>query len=96
MSTAINGAEAVTTLETDQFDIVVSDVEMPRMNGFELTEHIRADGRLGDLPVILVTGLERPEQRERGLAAGANEYIVKGSFEQSNLLEAIQRLCEAS
>ena len=52
--------------------------------------------RLSELPVILVTGLERPEQRERGLAAGANEYIVKGSFEQSNLLEAIRRLCEES
>ncbi len=96
VSTAINGAEAATTLETDRFDIVVSDVEMPRMNGFELTEHIRADERLSELPVILVTGLERPEQRERGLAAGANEYIVKGSFEQSNLLEAIQRLCGES
>lgn len=94
VSTAINGAEAVTTLETRQFDIVVSDVEMPRMNGFELTEYIRADQRLAELPVILVTGLERPEQRKRGLEAGANEYIVKGSFEQSNLLEAIRRLCE--
>ncbi len=96
VSTAINGAEAVTALEADPFDIVVSDVEMPRMNGFELTEHIRTDPRLSELPVILVTGLERPEQRERGLAAGANEYIVKGSFEQSNLLDAIQRLCEKS
>ncbi len=93
VSTAINGAEAVTTLEQEVFDLVVSDVEMPRMNGFELTEHIRADPRWADLPVILVTGLERDEERERGLAAGANEYIIKGSFEQSNLLEAIRRFC---
>lgn len=93
VSTAVNGAEAVGALARERFDLVVSDVEMPRMNGFELTEHIRADDRWSNLPVILVTGLERPEQRERGLAAGADEYIVKGSFEQSNLLEAIRRLC---
>ena len=93
VSTAINGAEAVTTMEQGEFDIVVSDVEMPRMNGFELTERIRGDERWTGLPVILVTGLERDEERERGFAAGADEYIIKGSFEQSNLLEAIQRLC---
>jgi two-component system chemotaxis sensor kinase CheA len=96
VSTAINGAEAVGALERERFDLVVSDVEMPRMNGFELTESIRADERWPDLPVILITGLERDDQRARGLAAGANEYIVKGSFEQSNLLEAIRRLCGAS
>jgi len=96
VSTAINGVEAVAALERDRFDMVVSDVEMPRMNGFELTELIRADQRWSDLPVILITGLEREEQRARGLAAGANEYIVKGSFEQSNLLGAIRRLCGTS
>ncbi len=96
VSTAINGAEAVNTLEHDEFDLVVSDVEMPRMNGFQLTEHIRADERWAELPVILVTGLERDEERQRGLDAGANEYIIKGSFEQSNLLEAIRRFCEES
>ncbi len=94
VATAINGAEAVAAMEGERFDLVVSDVEMPRMNGFELTEHIRADERWRNLPVILITGLERAEQRARGLAAGADEYIVKGSFEQSNLLEAIRRLCE--
>lgn len=96
VSTAINGTEAVAALERERFDLVVSDVEMPRMNGFELTEFIRADERWSDLPVILITGLERDEQRARGLAAGADEYIVKGSFEQSNLLEAIRRLCGTS
>jgi two-component system, chemotaxis family, sensor kinase CheA len=93
VATAVNGAEAVSELARERFDLVVSDVEMPRMNGFELTEYIRADERWARLPVILVTGLERPEQRQRGLAAGADEYIVKGSFEQSSLLEAIGRLC---
>jgi two-component system chemotaxis sensor kinase CheA len=94
VTTAINGAEAVVVLERQEFNLVVSDVEMPRMNGFELTEAIRADERWCNLPVVLVTGLEREEQRKRGFAAGANEYIVKGSFEQSNLLEAIRQLCD--
>lgn len=93
VSTAVNGAEAAAVLARERFDLVVSDVEMPRMNGFELTELIRGDERWSHLPVILVTGLERPEQRQRGLEAGADEYIVKGSFEQSSLLEAIGRLC---
>lgn len=95
VSTAINGVEGLAALEREHFDVVVSDVEMPRMNGFELTERIRADERWTDLPVILVTGLERDDQRARGLAAGADEYIVKGSFEQSNLLGVIRRLCGA-
>lgn len=95
VATAINGVEALAAMTREHFDLVVSDVEMPRMNGFELTEQIRIDERWAHLPVILVTGLERDEQRARGLAAGADEYIVKGSFEQSNLLEAIRRLCEA-
>ncbi len=93
VSTAINGVEAVAMLEQREFDLVVSDVEMPKMNGFELTERVRADERWTGLPLILVTGLERDEERERGLAAGADEYIIKGSFEQSNLLAAISRLC---
>ena len=96
VTTAINGAEAVNTLEQEEFDLVVSDVEMPRMNGFELVAHLRASERWSELPLILVTGLERDEERQRGLSAGANEYIVKGSFEQSNLLEAIRRLCGQS
>jgi two-component system chemotaxis sensor kinase CheA len=93
VTTAINGAEAVAVLERQAFDLVVSDVEMPRMNGFQLTEAIRGDPRWHGLPVILVTGLEREAERKRGLDAGASEYIVKGSFETSNLLGAVRRLC---
>jgi len=89
---AVDGAEAWATIRTNKIDIVVSDVEMPRMNGFELTARIRADRELGTIPVILVTALESREDRERGIEAGANAYIVKSSFDQSNLFEAIQRL----
>jgi two-component system chemotaxis sensor kinase CheA len=65
---------------------------MPRMDGFELTAKIRADARLADLPVVLVSALEAREDKERGVAVGANAYVVKSSFEQSNLLEIIRRL----
>jgi two-component system, chemotaxis family, sensor kinase CheA len=90
--TAVDGIEAFTTLRAEHFDLVVSDVEMPRMNGFDLTARIRADRALAELPVVLVTALESREDRERGIDVGANAYLVKSSFDQSNLLEALRRL----
>jgi two-component system chemotaxis sensor kinase CheA len=62
------------------------------MNGFELTTKIRSDKKLTDLPVVLVTALDSREDRERGIEVGADAYIVKSSFDQSNLLEVIKRL----
>lgn len=90
--TAVDGQEAWTLLGSESFDLVVSDVEMPRLSGFELTARIRQDKRLSDLPVILITSLESREDRERGVDAGANAYIVKKSFDQSDLLNTIGRL----
>lgn len=92
VTTATDGVDALTRLRTSEFDIVISDVDMPRLNGFDLTAKIRSDKRLSELPIILVTALESREDRERGIEAGANAYIVKSSFDQSNLLEAIKRL----
>jgi two-component system chemotaxis sensor kinase CheA len=90
--TAIDGVDALTALKSQPFDLVVSDVEMPRMDGFELCAKIRADKKLAELPLVLVTALDSREHREQGIDAGANAYIVKGSFDQSNLLEVIRRL----
>lgn len=92
VKTAVDGVEALTELRTADFDLVVSDVEMPRMNGFDLVTQIRSDRKLADKPVVLVTALASREDRERGIDVGANAYIVKSSFDQSNLLEAIHRL----
>jgi two-component system chemotaxis sensor kinase CheA len=92
VKTAVDGVDAFTTLRAERFDIVVSDVEMPRMNGFDLTARIRADRSLAEVPVVLVTALESREDRERGIDAGANAYLVKSSLDQSNLLEALRRL----
>ena len=90
--TAVDGLDAFALLRSEPFDLVVSDVEMPRLNGFDLTARIRADRKLSEMPVVLVTALESREDRERGIDVGANAYLVKSSFDQSNLLEIIQRL----
>ncbi len=92
VKTAVDGQEAYTTLKTEEFDLVVSDVEMPRMNGFELTAKIRSDKKVEETPVVLVTSLDSREDREKGIDAGANAYIIKSNFDQSNLLEVIGRL----
>lgn len=92
VKTAVDGAEALNALTNEAFDLVVSDVEMPRMSGFDLTAKIRAGGRLAHLPVVLVTGLDSRQDRERGVEVGANAYIVKSSFDQGNLLEVVRRL----
>jgi len=92
VKTAVDGVDALTALRSGEFDLVVSDVDMPRMNGFGLTAAIRADKRLAEIPVVLVTALDSREDRERGIDVGANAYIVKNSFEQSNLLEVVRRL----
>jgi len=91
VTTAVDGVAAWSLLRLESFDVVVSDVEMPRMNGFDLTARVRADPRMAQLPVILVTALESREDRERGVDVGANAYIVKRDFDQHRLLEVLQR-----
>lgn len=92
VATANDGLEAWNALKQGPFDLLVSDVEMPRMDGFSLTSRIRADRELATLPVVLVTALHSAEDRARGLEAGANAYLVKSGFEQDSLLDAIRRL----
>jgi two-component system chemotaxis sensor kinase CheA len=87
-----DGLEAFTALRSQPFDLLVSDIEMPRLDGFGLTARIRADRQLAELPVILVTALSRREDRERGIDVGANAYIAKASFDQRGLLDAVRRL----
>ncbi len=92
VKTAVDGLEAFTELKTAVFDLVVSDIDMPRMNGFELTARIRSDKEIAEIPVVLVTALDSREDRERGIDAGANAYIVKSSFDQGSLLDIVRRL----
>jgi two-component system chemotaxis sensor kinase CheA len=92
VTTAIDGADALMRLKADRYDLLVSDVEMPRMNGFDLIARVRAEKALAQMPAVLVTALDSREDRERGIEVGANAYLVKSSFDQSNLLEVVRRL----
>ncbi len=93
---AVDGQEALEMLRTlladGGCDVVLSDIDMPRLNGFELTSQIRADERMEHLPIILVTSLDTAADRERGIAAGADAYIVKRNFDQRVLLDTIKQL----
>ena len=90
--TAVDGADAFTKLGTRPFDAVISDVEMPNMDGLTLAARIRQDAKYKELPIILVTSLASAEDRQRGIEVGANAYITKSTFEQTVLLEALRRL----
>ena len=94
VSTASDGQEALDLIRGGDSlpDAVVSDVNMPNMDGFALTETLREDARYARLPVVLVTSLESQQDRIRGLDAGADAYITKGSFDQRELQETIERL----
>lgn len=92
VKTAVDGLQGWKMLKSERFDLVITDVEMPEMNGFELTSKIRNDSELSEIPVILVTSLESKEDKERGIDVGASAYIVKSNFQQGNLLEIIKRL----
>jgi len=92
VKTSVNGLDAWTNLTAEPFDLLVSDIEMPGLGGFDLTAKVRADRALSGLPVILITSLGSPADRERGVDVGANAYIVKDSFDQSDLLRIVGHL----
>ncbi len=92
VTAAFDGQDALDRLRIQTYDLVISDVEMPRLNGFQLTSRIRQELGLRDLPVIIITSLASDEHRRQGLEAGAQAYIVKSQFNQDNLLEVVQQL----
>jgi two-component system chemotaxis sensor kinase CheA len=90
--TASDGVEAMAILAEGPVDLVLTDVEMPRMDGFALTEAIRAHPARGNVPVLILTSRASVEDRQRGLEAGADGYIVKSAFNEAALLAAVERL----
>ncbi|WP_432735683.1 hybrid sensor histidine kinase/response regulator [Maridesulfovibrio sp. FT414] len=90
--TAVDGRDALNMIRQELPDILVSDVEMPHMDGFTLTASVRKMAQGGRLPIVLVTSLGSQEDRERGVEAGADAYIIKSSFDQGTLLDVIGRL----
>ena len=91
---ATDGLDGYEKSQSFHYDLVVTDVEMPRMDGFSLTKKLRDDAAYQHTPIVIVSSRDKEDDRRRGLQAGANAYIVKGSFEQSNLLSTIQALVE--
>ena len=89
---ARDGEEALRLLNESGAELLLSDVEMPKLGGIGLAEAVRASARFADLPVVLMTGLATDEDRRRGLKAGASAYLVKSGFDQQDLLETIEQL----
>jgi CheY-like chemotaxis protein len=89
---ALDGIDALERLRTGSYDLIVTDIEMPRMDGFGLLERIRSQERTRELPVVVVTNRERSEDKRRGMELGADAYILKSSFDQSSLLDTIRQL----
>lgn len=91
---AVDGQDAWDRLQTspDLFEVIVSDVDMPRMNGFQLTESIRTSDRFQSTPVVLVTSRGTEEDKKQGVECGASAYLIKSQFDQTNILETIEQL----
>ena len=88
----MDGLEALDRLRSEKVDLVITDVQMPRMDGLALLQAIKKDPKLARLPVILVTSMDRREDQERGLALGADAYIVKRKFDHQDLLNTIRQI----
>lgn len=89
---ATDGQEALAAMAGEVPDIVISDILMPRVDGFQLARRLKSDERTAHVPIILVSSLDSPADKARGIEAGADAYIVKGRFDQGNLLETIEQL----
>ncbi|MBD9419034.1 hybrid sensor histidine kinase/response regulator [Achromobacter sp. ACM04] len=92
VAVAVDGMDGWNMLRSESFDLVVTDVDMPRMDGIELVSRIKADPKLQGLPVMVVSYKDREEDRRRGLDAGADYYLAKGSFHDDALLDAVEDL----
>lgn len=89
---AVDGVEALERLRAEPADLVITDIQMPRMDGYGLLEEMKKDKQLAAIPVIVVTSMERREEQERGLLLGAAAYVVKRKFDQHELLEAVRQM----
>jgi two-component system chemotaxis sensor kinase CheA len=95
VTVAVDGQHALEQLRAEPFELVVSDVEMPRLNGMELVASMRADPALHGIPAVLLTSLASEQDRQRGMDAGAQAYIVKSQFDQESLLDVVRQLVGA-
>ncbi|WP_051328706.1 hybrid sensor histidine kinase/response regulator [Geminicoccus roseus] len=91
---AVDGIDALDSLRREPADLVISDVQMPRLDGFGLLQALKSDPALASIPVIMVTSRDSPEEVQRGMELGADAYIVKQGFEQQALLETVAQFVE--
>ena len=89
---AEDGMDGLRRAHSGEFDAVLTDVEMPNMDGFTLTERLREDDKYRNTPIIIITSREKEEDKRRGIQVGADAYIVKGDFDQSNLVDTLRNL----
>ena len=86
---AVDGVEGWNAIRLGDYDLIISDIDMPRMTGFELLEHIRGESKFANLPVIIVSYKDRESDRRRGLDLGANYYLTKSSFKNETYMNAV-------
>ncbi|MCK4586942.1 MAG: response regulator, partial [Gammaproteobacteria bacterium] len=86
---AVDGMDGWNAVRTSHYDLVITDIDMPRMDGIELVHAIKQDLHLKSIPVMIVSYKDRQEDRQRGLEAGADYYLTKGSFQDETLIEAV-------
>ena len=92
VSVAEDGLDAIGKASEFKYDLVITDIEMPQLDGFSLTERLRNNADYKNTPIIIMTSREKEEDKRRGIKAGADAYIIKGSFDQTNLLETVRNL----
>lgn len=91
---ASNGLDALDKIKTGKYDLIISDIQMPEMDGLQLVRELRQSKQYGELPVVLVTGLGSEEDVRKGMEAGATAYFIKSDFDQVKLIETVRRLME--
>jgi two-component system chemotaxis sensor kinase CheA len=92
VTAASDGQEAWRLLQTGDFDLVITDVNMPRVTGLQLTKLIKENNRMQDLPVILLSSMGSREDKEKGMEAGADAYVVKSAFDRDSMLATVRQL----
>ena len=92
VTTAINGVDGFNKLRADNFDLIISDIDMPRMNGIEMISKIRATDKYASVPIIVVSYKDREQDRAQAIDAGANHYVTKAAFDSGEMMDRIREL----
>ena len=92
VDTAVDGMDGWNSVRLNMYDLIVSDIDMPRLNGFEFIEKVRSKDSSKSIPIIIVSYKDRQEDRARGLEAGADAYLTKSSFQDDTFIETVRSL----